>query len=197
MIWDWIEPKTLPVVRLIAARIDRRWYDVTIRPDRVTVMERPTSRQRSFYLLHQLEDFCGGLGARQGQPTESRASAGVPPWRARWKPRPGASTEELKNELARLHETIAALRNRRRQAEIERDRWEQLARGLEAELVALRGPAPSFGHRSGADKFRRAKKAVARLTHPDTAGASGLEARIRERLFKEFWAEFERIEAEP
>jgi hypothetical protein len=38
---------------------------------------------------------------------------------------------------------------------------------------------------------------LARLTHPDSNGATWIEAEIRERLFKEFWSEFERIEAEP
>ncbi|MBV8889109.1 MAG: hypothetical protein JO305_05510 [Alphaproteobacteria bacterium] len=201
MVWDWIEPKTLAVVRMITARIDRRWYDVVIRPDRVVVSERPTGRQRSFYLLRQLEDFCVGLGAApKAQEVAPRRTTEpvAPPWRGRWQPRPAASPEELKNEVARLHETVTILRNKRRQAEAERDRWERLARNLEAELIEMRGlTGPAAGSFAAADRYRRAKKAVARLTHPDSAGATGLEAKIREKLFKEFWAEFERIEAEP
>jgi hypothetical protein len=102
---------------------------------------------------------------------------------------------ELENEIARLHETIAVLRNKRRQAEAECDQWRRLARGLEAELIERSGLAG--GRLAMLDKFRRAKTMVARLTHPDSVGATGLEARIREQLFKEFWAELERIEAGP
>jgi hypothetical protein len=195
---DWIEPKTLPLVRLIVARIDRRRYDVVVRPDRVIVSERPNGGQRCFYLVHQLEDFCAGPGAARQRAARRRGDETALPWRDRWRPRSDATIDEMINEIARLHEAVVILRGKRSHAERDRDRWERLARALEAELSAVRGIAPRMnGHRAGADKFRQAKKAVARLTHPDSTGATGIEATIREKLFKEFWAEFQRIEAEP
>jgi hypothetical protein len=198
MVSDWIEAKTLPVARLLVARLDRRAYDVVIRVDSIVVNERPSGIKRSFYLLHQLKEFCLAVDASRRPPaSRRRGDAGALPWRGRWQPRAGATADELKNEVGRLHETIAILRGKRRQTEAERDRWERLARDLEAELSVLRGfGLPAKGAYEGSDKFRRAKKVVARLTHPDATGATGVEATIREKLFKEFWAEFERIEAE-
>ena len=43
-------------------------------------------------------------------------------------------------------------------------------------------------------RFRAAKAAFARLYHPDRTRTEGIERLIREQVFKEFWAEIERIE---
>jgi hypothetical protein len=101
-------------------------------------------------------------------------------------------------EILRLHDMINQLHRQRRRLREERDRWERLARELERELVRLqRGESRDMATPLiAADKFRRAKIVLARLTHPDTSGASGIEAGIRASVFREFWAEFERIEAE-
>lgn len=48
-------------------------------------------------------------------------------------------------------------------------------------------------HAAGA-KFREAKSAFARLFHPDRAQGDAREREIRTELFKQFWAELERIE---
>jgi hypothetical protein len=105
---------------------------------------------------------------------------------------------DVRREILRLQEMINQLHRQRRRLREDRDRWERLARELERELVELRrgdhrdAPNPLIA----ADKFRRAKIVLARLTHPDTSGSSGAEAGIRATVFREFWAEFERIEAE-
>lgn len=58
----------------------------------------------------------------------------------------------------------------------------------------LSGDAPSG---SPADqKFRRAKSAFARLYHPDRMSGDAAEMEIRTEMFKEFWEELRRIEAE-
>jgi hypothetical protein len=105
---------------------------------------------------------------------------------------------DVHREILRLHEMINQLHRQRRRLREDRDKWERLARELERELVAARS-----GEQGGAanpliaaDKFRRAKMVLARLTHPDASGATGIEAGIRATLFREFWAEFERIERE-
>lgn len=105
---------------------------------------------------------------------------------------------DARREILRLHELINQLHSQRRRLREDRDKWERLARELERELVALRrgGPGDPASPLIAAEKFRRAKILLARLTHPDTSGATGIEAGIRATLFREFWAEFERIEAE-
>lgn len=104
---------------------------------------------------------------------------------------------DAKREILRLHEEINQLHRQRRRLRDERDRWERLARDLEDQLAALRAGEPgAAGMIAAADRFRRAKTVLARLTHPDSSGATGVEASIRAKLFQEFWAEFERIEAD-
>jgi len=105
------------------------------------------------------------------------------------------SDPDARREILRLHETINQLHRQQRRLRDDRDRWERLARELERELVALRR-GDATNPLIAADKFRRAKFLLARLTHPDTSGAKGIEAGIRASVFREFWAEFERIEAE-
>lgn len=104
---------------------------------------------------------------------------------------------DVRREILRLHEMINQLHRQRRRLREDRDKWERLARELERELVALRrgDPRDAANPLIAADKFRRVKIVLARLTHPDTSGANGVEAGIRATLFQEFWAEFERIEA--
>ncbi len=105
---------------------------------------------------------------------------------------------DARREILRLQDEINHLNRQRRQLRDERDRWQRLARELEDELLTLRraGPRGSDSPLAAADRFRRAKMVLARLTHPDSSGLTGIEASIRAKLFQEFWAEFERIEAE-
>ncbi len=57
------------------------------------------------------------------------------------------------------------------------------------------GPVPGGdGPPTGDAKFRQAKKAFARMYHPDQITGDTPEKRIRTELFKEFWHELERIE---
>ena len=49
--------------------------------------------------------------------------------------------------------------------------------------------------RESDEKFRRAKSAFARRYHPDRVSGNGEETRIRTEVFKDFWEEFQRIEA--
>jgi hypothetical protein len=60
---------------------------------------------------------------------------------------------------------------------------------LEQELTELRKSKPHH-------KFEEAKKAFAKLYHPNASlSQSPLEATLRAEIFKEFWAELERIDA--
>jgi len=108
------------------------------------------------------------------------------------------SDPDTHREILRLHEMINQLHRQHRRLREDRDKWERLARELERELVVLRHAETGAiaSPLLAADKFRRAKILLARLTHPDTSGATGVEAGIRATVFREFWTEFERIEAE-
>lgn len=43
-------------------------------------------------------------------------------------------------------------------------------------------------------KFRQAKAAFARRYHPDRHDGGGIEAQVRTEVFRDFWAELQRIE---
>lgn len=78
-------------------------------------------------------------------------------------------------------ERIAALT-----AELERTRLALRLAERERD-AALRGRAED-------DRFRRAKRAFALRFHPDRFRCTGPEARLRRRIFQEFWSELLRIE---
>jgi hypothetical protein len=133
------------------------------------------------------------------EPMRPLAGEAVLHFAERWDARVATFADpDVHREILRLHDMINQLHRQRRSLREERDRWERLARELERELVGLqRGGARDIANPLiAAEKFRRAKIVLARLTHPDTSGASGIEAGIRASVFREFWAEFERIEAE-
>lgn len=98
---------------------------------------------------------------------------------------------KLRKSQIALHDAEQALDNTVKyyKAEITRLR----ARLGEEELSPGPGDG-SNGDRAGELKFRQAKKAFARLYHPDQIAGDSPEKRIRVELFKEFWEELERIE---
>ncbi len=72
-----------------------------------------------------------------------------------------------------------------------RQHLEHEAKQREAPPVVINMPAPEPG---GQAKFRAAKLAFARLYHPDRGGSSEVDRMVRAQVFKEFWAELDRIE---
>lgn len=100
-------------------------------------------------------------------------------------------TYKLRKSQVALHDAEQALDNtvNHYKTEIKRLR----ARLGEEEPV----PPPGDGNGAayaGDMKFRQAKKAFARLYHPDQIAGESAEKRIRTELFKEFWDELDRIE---
>ncbi len=82
-------------------------------------------------------------------------------------------------------------------AEIRRLRRE--LRLVAAERDAARARLEEARRRSGArplpdDRFRQAKRAFARLFHPDQARGDTRERHLRTRMFNEYWQELRRIE---
>lgn len=75
----------------------------------------------------------------------------------------------------------------------ERDRALAELAELRSDAVAPDG-APTVHGGSSEPRFRAAKKAFARLFHPDNLRTDGLERALRTEIFKEFWQELEAIE---
>src|SRR5262249_11447382 len=94
----------------------------------------------------------------------------------------------FQSRISQLERTVVELRNKGKLAVADRDHWEARARQLEAEnyqLKSIRGDV----------KFRALKVAITRISHPDNYSSSGrIEALARAELFKELWAEVEKIE---
>ena len=94
--------------------------------------------------------------------------------------------QAYQNRVRRLERRLAI-------AEGERNRLRAAAMDTTAGISADRGG----GGRPGAAwdvKFKEAKRTFARRFHPNAQSADGREKEIREALFREFWADLERIE---
>ncbi|WP_119419689.1 hypothetical protein [Desertibaculum subflavum] len=90
-------------------------------------------------------------------------------------------------DLHLLKAENAELRRKGRIAVAERDKLRALIADLEA----------NRGYESNATaRFEKAKKAFARLYHPDNQRGTTIERAVRTEIFKEFWAELEKIENE-
>ena len=93
--------------------------------------------------------------------------------------------QAYRNRIRRLERRLAI-------AEGERNRLRAAAMG-----PADAGPAIRPGDRPGAAwdvKFKEAKRTFARRFHPNAQSMDSREKEIREALFREFWADLERIE---
>lgn len=145
-----------------------------------------------FWLTPFIQDFRGFVTSPPGredgtaQPAQPHpASSDVPP--------PPTREAELHAEILRLRDlgkTVVAERDRLKSL-LEKERRER--HKVEAELSTARSAASSTPG-SDAKKFREAKAAFARLYHPDQHKGGLIDAVVRSEIFKEFWAELEKIE---
>jgi hypothetical protein len=87
---------------------------------------------------------------------------------------------ELSEQLKKNELRIMDLMSKGKKVVAERDR-------LEAELNRKTAA-------QGDDKFIAAKRAFAKLYHPNNAGLQGIEKTIRSEVFKEFWEVLETID---
>lgn len=99
------------------------------------------------------------------------------------------SEAELRQRLAAAEDALARMRNALDLADARASAAEQQLRRAEQRPAAA---APSGGDR----RFTDAKRAFARLYHPNSSTGTGIEKVVRAEIFKEFWAELERIEAQ-
>ena len=111
-----------------------------------------------------------------------------------------------REQIRRLEEINAELREKGKKVVADRDDWEQKAKELEKELTRARAaPRPGqtqrgFGYKAQQDlanqKIKKAKIAFAKLCHPNNTRNRGIDASVRADIFKEFWEQLERIERE-
>ena len=113
-----------------------------------------------------------------------------------------ANERELAQARARIRELEASLAERSRQADDDVSALQTRLEGAEAEVSRLhhRLEVLGNGHHNdaGADnhdhKFREARRSFARLYHPDHVPLDDSDRETRAEVFKEFWAELERID---
>jgi hypothetical protein len=117
--------------------------------------------------------------APEDEHSEENGSASVNPAEAQ--------RQQAEAQLQQAKETIDRLREAVKQWQ---GRAEQLARQL--------ADAPRQPRRAADDhKFTKVKRVFVKLYHPNALnGRSQLDVTIRSEIFKEFWTELERIEAE-
>lgn len=100
-------------------------------------------------------------------------------------------TYKLRKSQIALHDAEQALDNTVSYYKTEIQRLRARLGEGDALPPSVNGSGESY---AGDAKFRQAKKAFARMYHPDQSTDDTPEKRIRTELFKEFWNELERIE---
>jgi hypothetical protein len=116
---------------------------------------------------------------------------------------PFRSSEESET-IAALRAQISSLKaagreviRQREQLRKELEHARAVVGALRRELESLRPSGTGAAPPDTAEdrgKFRRAKRAFAERFHPDRAMGGTMDRLIREQVFKEFWAELEKIE---
>lgn len=103
------------------------------------------------------------------------------------------SSEE---EIKKLSDTIADLRQKGKKAVASRDNWKNRAKSAESKVKELERRISRFGTISTENdtKFQKIKTKFANMYHPDKIIGSKIEKIIKQEIFKEFWAEIENIE---
>lgn len=94
------------------------------------------------------------------------------------------------DEIHELYTHLEAAKAATRRALEEKKQAESRAADAEAKARGAHNPGPA-----GKDeKFSEARRAFARLYHPDNVKGGGLDKIIRAEIFKEYWSELEKIE---
>jgi hypothetical protein len=105
---------------------------------------------------------------------------------------PRQTLTTMETELDEVKKTITRLRETGKRAVAQRDHWEAVAKTLQKAVADLQRKTQKPDR-----KFEEAKRAFAKLYHPNASvSRSPLETMLRGEIFKEFWAELERIESQ-
>jgi hypothetical protein len=164
---------------LSALKGDR--YNFRSDRDHVIVLDSQRGSEITFFELRDLELFCRCHHTRDQTDGDLETKGSKQPDEAE-------TILLLQSRISELEHTIADLRRKGRRVVADRDRWEARARQLDTENSQLK-----ITHED--KKFRALKVAITRICHPDNYSSSGrLEALVRTEIFKELWAELEKIE---
>ena len=110
------------------------------------------------------------------------------------------SDHQLARARATIHELEAELAERIRKHDEATAALQERLEAAEAEARRYRQHLETIGAGKTADveqldrKFREARRSFARLYHPDNASADDTDGATRVEVFKEFWAELDRID---
>ena len=116
-------------------------------------------------------------------------------------PQAGAQTGELEAELAALRDQVKSLRDnldnstrQSAQARMRAAEAEAKLRKLEQNAGGSPSPGGAAAGRGGDAKFKLAKRAFARIVHPDMIQKDGIEKTIRTEIYKALSRELEAID---
>jgi hypothetical protein len=141
---------------------------------------------RAGFLANQERNFIRALFAwHEAQAVEAEGEAGEAGAMAR----EAASISTVHTLKMRLSEAQGRLSALERQHDADLKRIALLEEALHKAKAE-----GSEAQAAGDDRFKHAKRAFARLFHPDNRHGSDTEHRVRADMFKEFWGELEKIE---
>jgi hypothetical protein len=147
--------------------------------DHVIVSDRETGSEITFFELRDLELFCRYHHTRDQSDRDQETKGSEKQLDETER------TSLMQSRISDLECTIADLRRKGKRVVADRDQWEARARQLDTELKNAHEDT----------RFRALKVAITRICHPDNYSSSGkLEALVRAEIFKELWAELEKIE---
>ncbi|HYB57974.1 MAG TPA: hypothetical protein VEK12_17580 [Alphaproteobacteria bacterium] len=192
----------------ILAPLKPNAYEFVPGKQKFGVREKGRNMVRYFRTVDELEDFVRTAQKNPARPAEAAAPA-AHEVRAARPEADGRERRELasaREQIRRLEEINAELREKGKKVVADRDDWEQKAKELEKELARARAaPRPAqaqrgFGYKAQQDlanqKIKKAKIAFAKLCHPNNTRNRGIDASVRADIFKEFWEQLEKIERE-
>ena len=106
---------------------------------------------------------------------------------------PSLDRSSLERRIAELELQVERLRTAGKTVMEQREDWKR--RALEAETKNSGRPYPDLGDQTvGAQQYSALKRQLAKMFHPDNGTGSAIETMIREAMFKEIWAEVEKLE---
>ena len=195
----------------ILAPLKPNAYEFVPGKQKFGVREKGRQMVRYFRTVDELEDFVRTAErnpARAADPARpvpaSPRAAEAAPSKAELE-RARRELGEAQEQIRRLEDINAELREKGKKVVADRDQWEERSKELEKELARARAaprtarPGAAFGQKAAADsnaKIKKAKIAFAKICHPNNTRNSGTDASIRADIFKEFWDQLEKIERE-
>ncbi len=128
------------------------------------------------------QDAAGGPSARRpGEPNDRQGAS-------------SSCADDLRTAretIAKLEARIVRLQTLGKAVTEERDQWKRRATKAEEHL----GDSRRADSGAGDARYGTLRRFLAKQFHPDHAPGSGIEKMIRSEMFKEIWAEVERVDA--